>query len=196
MMMKGLAVLTPVLATRGPTRAAQIASLAVFQGTWFAAVFGAAQCVSLSSIVCVLCAVVWHLGMSERPTQEALLVGIACLIGFVVETVHGLLGYVGFPCAGGSLGLAPAWLVAMWGLFAICLNVTLRWLRSRWWLAAIVGAVGGPLSFASGVKLGAAYFVDPLPALVVIAATWSVVLPLMVWLSIRLDGISRVDQAP
>lgn len=67
-------------------------------------------------------------------------------------------------------------------------------LRSRWWLAAIVGAVGGPLSFASGVKLGAAYFVDPLPALVVIAATWSVVLPLMVWLSIRLDGISRVEQ--
>jgi hypothetical protein len=81
----------------------------------------------------------------------------------------------------------------MWGLLAICLNVSLRWLRGRWLLAVVLGAVGGPFSFASGVKLGAAHFVDPFPALLTIAATWSVALPLLVWVAMRFDGVSREE---
>ena len=84
--------------------------------------------------------------------------------------------------------LAPYWMVAMWGLLAIALNVSLRWLRGRWWLAAVLGAVGGPVSFASGVRLGAAHFVDAAAALAAIAVAWALALPLLMWLS---DALRR-----
>ncbi|MGJ7506209.1 DUF2878 domain-containing protein [Variovorax sp. GT1P44] len=182
------------LAAGGPTRATVVANVAVFQATWFSAIFAAAHCIPAWGILCVLCAVAWHVGLARRSAREAMLVGIACLIGFALETMNIALGHVSFPsCGAGDARLAPAWLVAMWGLFAICLNVSLRWLRGRWWLAAALGAVGGPLSFASGVKLGAAHFVDAVPALLTIAASWCVALPLLVWLSMRFDGVSHIE---
>jgi Protein of unknown function (DUF2878) len=194
MRLRSLALAAPACAGRGPTRGTVIANVAVFQATWFAAVFGVAHGIPAWSALCIFCAVAWHLGLAERPAREALLVGIACLIGFAVETMQIVLGLVSFPSSAECHArLAPYWLVAMWGLLAICLNVSLRWLRGRWLLAAVLGAVGGPFSFASGVKLGAAHFVDPSPALLAIAATWSVALPLLVWVSMRFDGVSRKE---
>ena len=194
MTLRDRAFRAPVLTGGGPTPATLIANFTVFQVTWFAAIFGAAHCIPAWSALCICCAIAWHLGVAERPSREALLVGFACVIGFVLENLQLMLGHVTFPsCADGAVRLAPYWLVAMWGLLAICLNVSLRWLRRRWWLAAVLGAVGGPFSFASGVKLGAAYFVDPMPALLTIAVTWCAALPLLVWLSMRFDGVSRVE---
>jgi hypothetical protein len=82
-------------------------------------------------------------------------------------------------------------MVALWGLFAIALNVTLRWLRRRYLLAAVLGAVCGPASFVAGVKLGAAQFVDRVPALAVLAVVWAVAMPLLVWLAQRFDGVGE-----
>ena len=180
----------PAPARAGPSRATLLANVAVFQLTWFAAIYAAAHCVPAWSVLCVFCAVAWHVGSARRPAREALLVGIACLCGFVLESLQVVLGWVSFPsCAGGDARLAPGWLVAMWGLFAICLNVSLRWLRGRWWLCAALGAVGGPVAFASGVRLGAAHWVDAAAALTSIAVAWSLALPLLIWLSERLDGV-------
>ena len=51
--------------------------------------------------------------------------------------------------------LAPAWILALWALFAIALREPLRWLHGRWPLAALLGALGGPLSYAGAERLGA-----------------------------------------
>jgi hypothetical protein len=80
-------------------------------------------------------------------------------------------------------------MVALWGLLGIALNVTLRWLKHRPVLAAVLGAVAGPLSFLSGVRLGGAAFVDRTPALVTLACTWAVLMPVLMALSDRFDGV-------
>lgn len=177
---------------RTPTRAAVLANFAVFQATWFAAVFGAKSCIPLWSVFCVVCAVLWHLGRTYSPAREARLVAAVTLVGFLVETVSGVFGYVSFPSCGDVPGWwPPYWLVAMWALLSICLNVSLRWLRGRWLLASALGAFGGPVSFAAGARLGAARFVETVPALLLIATTWALVMPVLVWLSMHLDGVSR-----
>lgn len=179
---------------RAPTRAAVLANFAVFQATWFAAVFGAKSCIPLWSVFCVVCAVLWHLGRTYSPAREVRLVAAVTLVGFLVETVSGAFGYVRFPsCGDVSSGWPPLWLVAMWALFSICLNVSLRWLRGRWLLASAFGAFGGPVSFAAGARLGAARFVETVPALLLIATTWALVMPVLVWLSMHLDGVSRPE---
>jgi hypothetical protein len=57
--------------------------------------------------------------------------------------------------------LAPVWIIAMWAGFATLLHVALRWLLPHRWLAALLGAVGGPLAYYAGMRLGAVNFPDP-----------------------------------
>lgn len=173
-----------------PTRAVQLANFVVFQGAWFAAVLGAAHRIPLWGTACVIAAIVWHLGVSARPAQEARLVAAVCLIGFVVESATARQGYVSYPSGQPDPQLAPYWMVALWGLLAIALNVTMRWLKRRPGLAAVLGAIAGPASFASGVRLGGAEFIDATPALLTMACSWAVLMPALMWLSNRFDGVA------
>ena len=173
-----------------PTRGVQVANVVVVQAAWFAAVLGAAQQMPLWGTACVIAAVVWHLGVSARPAQEAKLIALACAIGLLVESAVAIQGNVTYPSGQPVAWLAPYWMVALWGELAIALNVTMRWLKPRLWLAALFGAIGGPAAFAAGVRLGGAAFVDRTPALVTLACIYAVAMPLLVWLSNRFDGVS------
>ena len=176
--------------TQRPTLAIRIANIAVSQLAWLAAVLGAARHVPMWGTACVIAAIGWHLAVSARPRREACLVGLAMLIGFATESFHTATGRIIYPSGQFDARLAPYWIVALWGLFAIALNVTLRWLRYRLWLSSLLGALAGPLAFISGVRLGAAQFVDARPALIALALGWGVALPALVWLSVRFDGVT------
>ena len=178
-----------------PTRTIQLLNFVVFQAAWFAAVLGAAHHIPLWGTACVIAAMAWHIGVSARPAEEAKLIGIVCLIGFVVETASALQGHIAYPSGQPDPRLAPYWMVALWGLLAIALNVTMRWLKPRLWLAAVLGAVAGPASFVSGVKLGGAQFIDATPALVTMACIWAVLMPALVWLSTRFDGVAMPQRS-
>ena len=80
-----------------------------------------------------------------------------------------------------SLGVPPLWLIGLWAAFATLLPVCFRWLYNRLWLASILGAVSGTLSYVSGGKLGALMVNGD--GLVWIAAEWGLALPLLVWLA-------------
>ena len=177
-------------ASTAPTRGVQIANFVVFQAAWFAAVLGAAHQLPLWGTACVLAAIAWHLGISERPDQEAKLIALACVIGLVVETAIAMQGHVAYPSGQPVDGVAPYWMVALWGELAIALNVTMRWMKGRLWLAAIVGAIGGPAAFSAGVELGGAVFIDKTPALVTLGCVYAVAMPLLVWLGTCFDGVA------
>ena len=173
-----------------PTRAVQLANFVVFQAAWFAGVLGAAHQVPGWGTAAVLAAIGWHLVVSARPADEARLVALVALIGFVVESLLASQGKVHYASGQPVAWLAPYWMVAMWALLAIALNVTMRWLRGRPWLAALLGAIAGPASFASGVRLGGAQFVDATVALATLAVVWALLMPVLMRLSVRFDGVA------
>ena len=179
----------------GPTRSRMVANVVLSQAAWFAAVLGAAHGYPEAGSALVLAVIAWHLAVSARPGTEARLVLAVAAIGAVAETAVLQLGHVAYPDGQWLPWLPPHWLVALWAVFAITLNVTLRWLRGRGWLAALLGGLAGPLAFASGVRLGGARFVDPVAALAVIGAEWALLLPLLVWLAAHLDGVVPVPRA-
>ena len=178
---------------RHPTRVMQRENFVVFQLAWFAAVLGSAHGLAVWGCACVLAAIGWHVATAARPVAEARLVAAVLLVGLVLESAMAWQGFIGF--ASGQLfpRTAPYWMVALWGLLAITLNVTLRWLKGRWWLAAAIGAVAGPLSFVSGARLGAAHFIAATPALATLACVWAAALPALMWLSSRFDGVIVSD---
>jgi hypothetical protein len=64
----------------------------------------------------------------------------------------------------------------------------MRWLLGRWWLASLFGAIGGPLAFYAGMRLGAVSFPDPIAALAVLAVGWAVLMPLTAWIAVKLEA--------
>jgi hypothetical protein len=69
------------------------------------------------------------------------------------------------------------------------------WMRGRPVLTVLMGAVGGPLSYLAGEKLGAIELTQPVQALAALAVAWAIAMPLLMWLASRLDGI-REKQIP
>ena len=176
--------------TGAPSRARQLANFVVFEGAWFACILGVAHGQPLWGTAAVGAAIAWHVAISGRPATELALVGLLCAIGLGAESAVVAQGHVIYPAGQPVAWLAPYWMVALWGEFAIALNVTLRWLKGRPVLAAVLGAVFGPLSFLGGVRLGGARFVDETAALVTLAGMWAVLMPLVMALSDRLDGVA------
>jgi hypothetical protein len=173
-----------------PSRLRQLANFAIFEAAWFACILGVAHGQPLWGTAAVGAAIAWHVAISLRPATELALVALLCTIGLVAESLVVAQGHVAYPAGQPVAWLAPYWMVALWGEFAIALNVTLRWLKVRPLLAGVLGAVFGPLSFMGGVRLGGARFVDQPAALITLALMWAVLMPLVMALSCRLDGVA------
>jgi hypothetical protein len=88
-------------------------------------------------------------------------------------------------------GAAPYWILALWALFAAQFNTTFGWLKQRMLLACMLGAIAGPMSFRAGAALGAVRFVQPLPATLALALGWAILMPTLILLARRFDGVSR-----
>lgn len=170
-----------------PSRLRLVLNVIAFQFGWFACVLGAAhdQPWLGSAVVAVLVAV--HLATAIRPAVEVRLVAAALVIGVVWETLLLACGWIEYSTGVIWAGVAPLWIVMLWALFAITLNSSLGWLKGRLLVAAVFGAVGGPLAYWGGVRLGALVFVEPLFAVIALAVGWAVLTPLLVVLAQRLE---------
>jgi hypothetical protein len=83
------------------------------------------------------------------------------------------------------------WIVAMWGLFATTLNVSMSWMKNRVLLAVAMGAIGGPLSYLGGAKLGAMSFNEPLAAILALGFAWALAMPVLMRIATRFNGVSE-----
>jgi Protein of unknown function (DUF2878) len=174
-----------------------LANFLAFQFGWFACVLGGAYGLPwLGSSIAVLI-VAWHMTHAARPKQELILILIAGAIGAVWDSALVILGWISYPSGTLLAGTAPYWIVALWMLFATTLNVSLAWLKRSMLLAALFGAVGGPLAYYGGAKLGALSFTAPAPALMALALGWGLLTPLLIKLALRFDGfVSTLDARP
>ena len=83
------------------------------------------------------------------------LIGLALAIGLVWDSALASLGWIRFTSGTLVEGAAPPWILGLWALFATTLNRSLAWLHGRYALAAVLGAIAGPLSYWAGARLGA-----------------------------------------
>ena len=167
----------------------KLANFVGFQVCWFACVLGAARGHEWLGPLSVVLFLGWALLRSGRVARELAALGLAAALGTVVDSVQlhmGWLAYSGTPLAG---VFAPAWIVALWVVFAMTFDSSLAWLaRRRAWFAAF-GAVGAPFSYWGGARLGAVSFGEPLwPSICGISACWGLALPLASWLVERTRG--------
>jgi hypothetical protein len=165
-----------------------ILNLSLFQIGWFSSVLSAAAHRPWIGALVIACVVGVHVSQSYAKAAELKLVVIALGIGAGWDSLLVQLGWLRYSAGTLIPHTAPYWIVLMWALFATLLNVSLRWLRGRWVLAALAGVVGGPLAYYGGYRLGALHFGDATSALMALAVGWALITPALVALSTRFDG--------
>ncbi len=160
----------------------------LFQLAWFACVLGAAHGMPWLGPLAVAAVATVHLIRAPNGWSEFALLLLAATIGTVFDSALVSTGWLAYPSGQWHPMLAPYWIIAMWIGFATTLNVSLNWLKGRSLLAALFGAIGGPLAYFAGAKLGGVTFVNDIPALAALAAGWAIIMPLLVIAGGRLDG--------
>lgn len=153
----------------------------LYQVGWCACVFGAAFGHALAGIAIASLALAAHIAMAERRRDEVQLALVAAVIGIVVDTIQMRLGTLAFrPTGSLHASLSPVWMWLLWAQFATTLHFSMAWLRQGPARATLFGAVGGPVAFLAGARLGAVTFGAPRwMALLVLGCLWSVAVPVL-----------------
>lgn len=161
-------------------------NLSLFKIGWLIVVFSAAAGLAEVGAATVALIALIHLVRANRISSELALLFIAGCIGLVWESIIVQGGFLAYPTAETNGALAPYWIVAMWVLFATTLNVGMKWLRKNLFVAALAGAICGPLSFLAGQKAGAVTLGDN--AVFIIGLGWAVLLPAVTMIARAFDG--------
>ena len=175
----------------------KVVNIVLQQSGWFACVLGAAWGRPWLGAAIALLLVAIHVALVKERGPELRLILAAGLLGTVLDSIQGRLGVVQFQ-AGYYVGwLCPLWITVLWMQFATLLHFAADWMAKRYLLATVLGAVGGPVAFYGGVRLGAATLHPNLPfALAALALEWAVAMPLLVWLGDRFPVTSGYRGLP
>ncbi len=157
-----------------------------YELVWFAAVSGAGRGWVWPGVGAAAAFIAWRLAVSRHRGIEARLLALALIVGATLETcwVHtGLIRYA----AAWPLGSSPAWLLALWASFGLTIVPLFGYLHSRPWLAAALGAAGGPASYWAAARGWHAVIFPPrpLPTLLALSLGWAAALPLLTTLARR-----------
>lgn len=159
-------------------------TFAGYEAVWFAAVIGAGRGLAWPGVIAVVLFAAWWLGVSRHRGLELVIVCAALVIGVLFDAVLVWAGVAHYAASWPS-SMAPAWLTALWAAFALTIVPLFGYLHKQLLLAAIFGAIGGPLAY-----LGAAHgwhaVALPAPAwhgLAALAVGWGAAMPLFCWLA-------------
>ena len=149
----------------------------LYQVGWFACVLGGASLRPWTGFLIAVSLMGVHLTLSLERSLEARLLVLATVVGAVVEIAQIAAGTYRFTSGTVNQALPPPWLLAMWPQFATTFRFSLRRVIRRPLYAALFGAIGGPIAFLAGERLGAVTLLPPLThGLLRLSISWAIAL--------------------
>jgi len=168
---------------------ATLVNLGLYQVGWFVAIVCAAGGSPGWAAAVPLGLAALHAALAKRTANELRFLAVAGLVGIAVDSLVSALSAVAPRGSGLLPGLPPLWLTALWVQLATLVRFALRWLAGRYLVAAFLGAVGGPVAFLVGERMGAATFPNgPVFAIAILALAWAIATPLLFGVSRALGG--------
>jgi hypothetical protein len=87
--------------------------------------------------------------------------------------------------------LLPIWLLSMWLIFVASLPLLKSLLKKRYYLAALLGAIFGPLSYYTGTKFKILFYNNN-TAIIIYVIFWAIYFPCaLYWLEPKKEGQSN-----
>ena len=167
----------------------------LYYAGWFACVLGPAWGYPWTGTAIALVLIGCHLALVQRRGDELALMATAAVFGTVVDALQIAAGLLRFP-TGTLFGfLPPAWLIVLWAQFAATFHFSMQWMKGRPWLAAFFGAIGGPLAFDAGRRLGVVAFHPAVwRSILSLAVVWAVAVPLLIAIAARQNGREGIGE--
>ena len=164
----------------------KLINFVAFQLGWFAAVLGAAHGRAWAGVVVVPLVLALAMFMSNDWKRELKLAAGSAVMGLLFDTTMTSLGAFHpvphvFPKP-----ISPLWMLMLWVNQATALNSCMAWLNSRYALGALFGAIGGPLAYLGGARLGAAA-IPTNSGLLILAAAWALAFPALLKLQTKVQ---------
>ena len=168
-----------------------------FQAVWLASIAGAGQGLVWTGPVAALAFAAFTLAWGGRAHDDLRLLAITLPVGLLLDSAFAASGWLVYAEAWPWAWAAPVWIGSLWLGFALTLNHSMAFLRERPLVAALFGAVGGPLAYwtAAGA-FGAVSFGAPVAwILAALALAWALVLPLLFGIDRRLAAVALPRKA-
>jgi hypothetical protein len=166
-----------------------VVNFAAYQAVWFAVVASAAHRRPELGMAAAGLFVAMQMALSRRRALDVRLMAAAVFLGVIVDGTLGVSGWLRYASAAPALPVhgAPLWILTLWASFALTLTRSLAWLMRRPWLGALLGALGGPLAYASAARgFGAVELVPPAArALAGLALGWGAAIPALAYVARR-----------
>ncbi len=160
---------------------------------WCACVFGALWGMPWLGPLVSAAWLAWHLSQQSSAMDEAASILMAGAFGLLADGVLIRLGGLEYTGLASDALVGPAWIVALWMVFATTASVSLGWLRGRTRLAAALGVLGGLTSYLGGRRLGVASFDLGQPeTLLSLVAVWGIGVPLLLHAAEVRHALQRV----
>lgn len=153
-----------------------ISNVLGFQCVWWLCVLCGSVGANGWAMAGVLLFVALHLSFIESWSDSPPILTIA-LAGALFDQFMYRHYYITFFGHNAGEGFIPIWMLGLWLAFACTLNVSLKWLQGRWWLAGLLGAIFGPLSYLAAEKLHAVVLTQGNTTLLYIGIGWALLLP-------------------
>lgn len=153
-----------------------------YQLVWIACVAGEAHASQLAGPLATAAFAALVLAFGGQRRADLRLVPAFLLCGLLLDSAWIAMGWMDYSTPWPSLPWSPPWILCIWIAFALTFNHSLAFLKHRYALAALLGALGGPLAYWSAARgMGVVHFQAPAAyVLAGIGLSWAAVLPLLV----------------
>ena len=131
-----------------------------------------------------------HFSVMGKGWFEFRVICVVTVLGCILDLL--LFRFGVFTGAGLSL-LPPFWLVCLWPVLATPLLHAFASLRGRYFMAALLGAIGGVASYTAGTRLTEVAFGYGLYGPIIIGLLWAALFPGLLELAAVLSRAEKTD---
>lgn len=164
----------------------KLINFGLFQLGWFIAIWGAAHQKLLLSMIAVALIFMVYMIQARYKKEAFILLLLIMLLGPIFDQCLLSFGLIEYKSQFSEY-VVPIWIVALWGLFATTLNLSLSWLKHYKFFAVLFGLIGGPLAYIAAEKLNAIQLMNSY-ALLALALGWALLTPLSFVIAKKWNG--------
>lgn len=160
-----------------------------FQALWWATVLGTSMAKPWIGPSVMMVWIVWHFTSLKRADilPELALLVITIVVGMSLDSALVSTGFIEFPLHTHDYQV-PLWMGLIWAGFGMTFRHSLGWLRGRYWLAALLGVIGGPVAYVAGETFGV-IVVNGTTGVVAVGFEYLVAVPALTALSLYVERL-------
>jgi len=164
----------------------KIINFILFQAAWFICVLGASYNQTYLALTLSIIILLIHFSLIKKRMLDVKLIIIAGLIGLLFDGALLNFDLIIYNDPGLPYPFTPIWIVMLWMTFAMTLNHSLAWLSQKYYLSILFGAIGGPLAYIAGEKLGAITLLST-NSIITLSVGWALITPILLIIANKLN---------